>query len=45
VVFLNVLGGILGGDGLIHGGEAVCVLMVWWILGDGVASRCGLWRV
>jgi len=29
VVFLNVLGGILGGDGLIHGGEAVCVLMVW----------------
>jgi hypothetical protein len=45
VVFLSVLGGILGGDGLICGGEAVFGLMVWWILGDGVANRCGLWRV
>ncbi len=27
------------------GGEAVCGLMVWWILGNGVANICSLWRV
>jgi hypothetical protein len=49
VVFLSVLGGILGGDGLTRGGEVLvrwvgsCGLMAWWVLGDGAANRCELW--
>jgi hypothetical protein len=30
---------------LIRGGEAVCGLMEWWILGDCAADRHGWWLV
>jgi len=37
VGFVFFLGGILGGDGLIRGGEALCGLMALWVLGKGAA--------
>jgi hypothetical protein len=45
VGFVWFLGGILGGDGLISGGEALCGLRGLWVLGEGEDNICGLWRV
>jgi len=41
VGFVCFLGGILSGDGLIRGGEALCELRALWVLGDGAADGHG----